>query len=253
MSRYHHGLRWTNRQQRGHQLVGPRVGLVALHQLGRQDAVEGKARGPGQVHQQGHAAVRERGQHKTRAEADQASNRVWPRRQMVPGQDQAVEISLSQSLESKLADHLVETRSMQLVEHLPGELALADPVQEGLITLPPRVGNGPSIKRKVALGGDRDEFGDDPAAPIDDRTEDVEGKHLYTWRSVAGHAAMVTPGPGSGRSDRSRRSDVAGCPAIVGPSERSRRRDHRSLARASLPRPLGRTGPRLGASVRLVK
>src|SRR5437660_3110114 len=247
MSRYHHGLRWTNRQQRGHQLVGPRVGLVALHQLGRQDAVDGKARGPGQVHQQGHAAVRERGQPKTRAQADQAGDRVWPRRQVVPGLDQAVEISLSQSLESKLADHLVETRSMQLVEHLPRELALADAVQERLITLPPRVGNGPSIKRKVALGGDRGEFGDDPAAPIDDRTEDVEGKYLYLAERCR-HAAMVTPGPGSGRSDRSRRSDVAGCPAIVGPWERSRRRDHRSLARASLPRPLGRTGPRLGAS-----
>src|SRR5436309_10454403 len=67
---------------------------------------------------------------------------------------------------------------MEFVEHLPRRLAPTHPVEEGLITLPPCVSNRGGIDGQVALPGDRREFGNYAAAPVDDGSEDVEGEHL---------------------------------------------------------------------------
>ena len=84
---------------------------------------------------------------------------------------------------------------MEFVEHLPRRLAPTHPVEEGLITLPPCVSNRGGIDGQVALPGDRREFGNNAAAPVDDGSEDVEGENLEIRRSATSQG-WLTPGPG---------------------------------------------------------
>src|SRR2546423_15488794 len=81
---------------------------------------------------------------------------------------------------------------MPPVEHLPWRLAVADAVEVWQILAPPGVRERPGVDRQTPLLRDGGHFRGNPAAPVDNGAEDIEGEHLEI-RSCAGrHADLLT-------------------------------------------------------------
>src|SRR5947207_14027316 len=81
---------------------------------------------------------------------------------------------------------------MHPVEHLPWHLAAADAVEVWQILAPPSVRECPGVDRQTALLRDGGHFRANPAAPVDNGAEDIEGEHLEIRWCTGRHAGPLT-------------------------------------------------------------
>ena len=79
---------------------------------------------------------------------------------------------------------------MHPVENSPWHLAATDAVEVWQILAPPSVRERPGVDRDTALLRDGGHFRGDPAAPVDNGAEDIEGEHLEI--RFGRHADLLT-------------------------------------------------------------
>src|SRR5215472_1374969 len=177
--RHHHALPGLEVEERGAAVVGFRLRLVRVGDLGTEDHVPRQAGMFGHVHHQRDIAVRQRRDDEFALETGEALDRVRPWGEAVPGAVEVVDIRFAKTGDPELLQQLDQILAVKVVELDPRALALTHAVHRRLIARSPPVGEGmpvlvvpPRCEAALRLAGDT-------VAPIHHCPEYIEGQGLH--------------------------------------------------------------------------
>src|SRR5262249_30285133 len=136
----HHALLGLQAKRLGRDRVGLGLRLVVMRWLGSEHGVPWQSGPLRHVDDQRDVAVRARGEDEAATQPGQSGNGVGPRVEAMPGAIQVVDLRFTEALDAELDEQTIEAHAVEIVELGPGQLALADAREHGLVETAPGIG-----------------------------------------------------------------------------------------------------------------
>ena len=170
--------------------IDARLRLVVAGEFGAEDGIPGKIVAPRQIDHDGNIAVRQRRQEIIAPKTRQAGRHVGPGVEPVPGEVESAAFFVAQRAEPEARQDAIEVAPVQHVELAEPDAAGAHLFHGALIFVAPGIRQGRPVERIAARLEHRLGLARNPAAPIDQRAEDVEQQRFH-----GDHASLLAQAP----------------------------------------------------------